>query len=503
MENELFVNTGLPPSPAPEIAMHFEPPPYSSAMMNWHLMSSSTGIQPLEPNLGRNPTQDCFFSEKSTEQSIFDSALSSLVSSPTASNSYFSGGGVGGGDNFIIRELIGKLGNIGSSSGEIYGTPARNGSCYGTPMSSPPPAKLTSPMKVAKTTPLTEFSGDPGFAERAARFSCFGSRSFNGRTTSPISGNNAAGVAGGCNKAVNGTAAEVGGNGKLPRVSSSPALKPTALASQMCKNPPGDEDQCPMVCGEFTRKRKYVPKAKPKENPASPSSNSLKEDSDPKRRKNSEEDGEKEELVEEEGKGNKNKNITKPPEAPKDYIHVRARRGQATDSHSLAERVRREKISERMKMLQDLVPGCNKVTGKALMLDEIINYVQSLQRQVEFLSMKLASVNTRLDYNVDTLVSKDMVPPCNDHPMHIQQLGQVHQQNNLQLRPNISSLRTILQCPIVPLETSIPQYPIFCEDELNSLVQMGFAHCQSEPTVQMELQNIQSSNQEPDMKIEL
>lgn len=36
-----------------------------------------------------------------------------------------------------------------------------------------------------------------------------------------------------------------------------------------------------------------------------------------------------------------------------------------------------------MKFLQDLVPGCNKVTGKAVMLDEIINYVQSLQRQVE------------------------------------------------------------------------------------------------------------------------
>nr|GME00635.1 transcription factor bHLH49-like isoform X1 [Ipomoea batatas] len=44
-----------------------------------------------------------------------------------------------------------------------------------------------------------------------------------------------------------------------------------------------------------------------------------------------------------------------------DYIHIRARRGQATNSHSLAERVRREKISERMKFLQDLVPGCNKV----------------------------------------------------------------------------------------------------------------------------------------------
>ncbi|KAF5448828.1 hypothetical protein F2P56_029327 [Juglans regia] len=95
-----------------------------------------------------------------------------------------------------------------------------------------------------------------------------------------------------------------------------------------------------------------------------------------------------------------------------DYIHVRARRGQATDSHSLAERVRREKISERMKYLQDLVPGCNKVTGKAGMLDEIINYVQSLQRQVEFLSMKLATVNPRLDFNIEDLFAKEIFPAC-------------------------------------------------------------------------------------------
>ncbi|XP_015062388.1 transcription factor bHLH63-like [Solanum pennellii] len=91
-----------------------------------------------------------------------------------------------------------------------------------------------------------------------------------------------------------------------------------------------------------------------------------------------------------------------------DYIHVRARRGQATDSHSLAERVRREKISERMRFLQDLVPGCNKITGKAGMLDEIINYVQSLQRQVEFLSMKLAAVNPRLDIDADNFFNKDI-----------------------------------------------------------------------------------------------
>ncbi|KAG2241154.1 hypothetical protein Bca52824_090441 [Brassica carinata] len=70
---------------------------------------------------------------------------------------------------------------------------------------------------------------------------------------------------------------------------------------------------------------------------------------------------------------------------------------------------RREKISGRMKFLQDLVPGCEKITGKAGMLDEIINYVQSLQRQVEFLSMKLATVSPRLDFNIDDIFSKEVV----------------------------------------------------------------------------------------------
>ncbi|XP_022972887.1 transcription factor bHLH79-like [Cucurbita maxima] len=101
----------------------------------------------------------------------------------------------------------------------------------------------------------------------------------------------------------------------------------------------------------------------------------------------------------------------KPSEPPKDYIHVRARRGQATDSHSLAERARREKISERMKMLQDLVPGCNKVIGKALVLDEIINYIQSLQRQVEFLSMKLETVNSmmKISPGIEGFTAKNIV----------------------------------------------------------------------------------------------
>lgn len=89
------------------------------------------------------------------------------------------------------------------------------------------------------------------------------------------------------------------------------------------------------------------------------------------------------------------------------YVHVRARRGQATDSHSLAERARREKINARMKLLQELVPGCNKISGTAMVLDEIINHVQSLQRQVELLSMRLAAVHPCIDINLDNIFSSE------------------------------------------------------------------------------------------------
>ncbi|KAJ0257298.1 Transcription factor BEE 1 [Hirschfeldia incana] len=89
-------------------------------------------------------------------------------------------------------------------------------------------------------------------------------------------------------------------------------------------------------------------------------------------------------------------------EKEREVVHVRARRGQATDSHSLAERVRRGKINERLRCLQDIVPGCYKSMGMATMLDEIINYVQSLQNQVELLSMKLTAASSFYDFNSET-----------------------------------------------------------------------------------------------------
>ncbi|CAI8603343.1 unnamed protein product [Vicia faba] len=78
--------------------------------------------------------------------------------------------------------------------------------------------------------------------------------------------------------------------------------------------------------------------------------------------------------------------VTAMPQPPGIRPRVRARRGQATDPHSIAERLRRERIAERMKALQELVPSINK-TDKAAMLDEIVDYVKFLRLQVKVLSM--------------------------------------------------------------------------------------------------------------------
>lgn len=200
MDNELFMNVSEMTSLSSS----------SPAMLNW---ASSMETHPLEQSvITRNVPRDCFFWEKSTEQSVIGSAPTSHVSPPSVSN--FSGGGGG---------AIGNLGNIG----DIYGAPASiignsSGSLYAAPtMSSSPP--------------LDAFSGDSRFAERAARFSCF-----NGRGTT------------------NGPVAETASiNGELTRVSSTSALKP----------PTGESS------GESSRKRKGKSKENSHSSTVTPSHN--------------------------------------------------------------------------------------------------------------------------------------------------------------------------------------------------------------------------------------
>ncbi|KAF8780738.1 hypothetical protein HU200_001345 [Digitaria exilis] len=269
-------------------------------------------------------------SASATATAHFDSALSSLVSSPAA----YAGAGD---DDVAIGDLIGRLGSICAAA---TAAASATNSCYSTPLSSPPRGGAPSPASAAAAA-----------------------LAFHGGRLSRVASSKSLGAAAATTPSALGSPDEAGGA----------AVMRDDLA------PP------PVAKGGAARKRKASGKGKATTSAATAAANAA---SPPKRSKV---------AAEGEGEGAGSAPAAVAPEteaeAVKDYIHVRARRGQATDSHSLAERVRRERISERMKMLESLVPGCNKITGKALMLDEIINYVQSLQRQVEFLSMKLSTMN--------------------------------------------------------------------------------------------------------------
>ncbi|PAN44704.1 hypothetical protein PAHAL_9G062800 [Panicum hallii] len=62
------------------------------------------------------------------------------------------------------------------------------------------------------------------------------------------------------------------------------------------------------------------------------------------------------------------------------------RRTRAAEVHNLSERRRRDRINEKMRALQELIPHCNK-TDKASILDETIEYLKSLQIQVQIMWM--------------------------------------------------------------------------------------------------------------------
>ncbi|XP_027925895.1 transcription factor UNE10 isoform X1 [Vigna unguiculata] len=64
---------------------------------------------------------------------------------------------------------------------------------------------------------------------------------------------------------------------------------------------------------------------------------------------------------------------------------VSTKRSRAAAIHNQSERKRRDKINQRMKTLQKLVPNSSK-TDKASMLDEVIEYLKQLQAQVQMMN---------------------------------------------------------------------------------------------------------------------
>ncbi|TKY51033.1 Transcription factor bHLH85 [Spatholobus suberectus] len=80
-----------------------------------------------------------------------------------------------------------------------------------------------------------------------------------------------------------------------------------------------------------------------------------------------------------------NGEASKDPADPNLYRKSRATTGPATDPQSLYARKRRERINERLRILQNLVPNGTKV-DISTMLEEAVQYVKFLQLQIKLLS---------------------------------------------------------------------------------------------------------------------
>ncbi|KAK1559689.1 hypothetical protein Q3G72_017325 [Acer saccharum] len=65
---------------------------------------------------------------------------------------------------------------------------------------------------------------------------------------------------------------------------------------------------------------------------------------------------------------------------------TRKKQKRTAEGHKQSERKRRDKINKKMRALRDLIPNCDKV-DKASMLDEAIDYLKTLQLQVQMMSM--------------------------------------------------------------------------------------------------------------------
>ncbi|KAJ7962096.1 Transcription factor like [Quillaja saponaria] len=81
---------------------------------------------------------------------------------------------------------------------------------------------------------------------------------------------------------------------------------------------------------------------------------------------------------------------------------VSTKRSRAAAIHNQSERKRRDKINQRMKTLQKLVPNSSK-TDKASMLDEVIEYLKQLQAQVQMMGrMNMSSMMMPMTYATTT-----------------------------------------------------------------------------------------------------
>lgn len=188
----------------------------------------------------------------------YQSVLSSS-SSPLSHNSPHAGGSRAANEGAMIRELIGRLGGNGNGVASLGGSPLvaspqRSGTGmdkalklatgWGSGDAANSMGLTVDPSKGALALPgvglaashcLAHFASDPGFAERAARFSSFS----NGNYSQPFPTSD-----GGKARSRQGSAqsSDATNNRQLPKTSSCPSMSDTAAGAKSPKDDPASSD---------------------------------------------------------------------------------------------------------------------------------------------------------------------------------------------------------------------------------------------------------------------
>ncbi|XP_068653943.1 transcription factor PIF7-like [Aristolochia californica] len=84
------------------------------------------------------------------------------------------------------------------------------------------------------------------------------------------------------------------------------------------------------------------------------------------------------------GMGNADEEVERKTEITRSHL---TRRSRAAATHNQSERRRRDRINQKMKALQKLIPNSSK-TDKASILDEVIEYLKQLQAQLQLMSAR-------------------------------------------------------------------------------------------------------------------
>ncbi|KAH0751810.1 hypothetical protein KY285_004958 [Solanum tuberosum] len=141
------------------------------------------------------------------------------------------------------------------------------------------------------------------------------------------------------------------------------------------------------------------------------------------------------------------------------------KRSRAAATHNQSERKRRDKINQRMKTLQKLVPTSSK-TDKASMLDEVIEYLKQLQAQVKAMSMMI-----HVNMHPPPMMLPNMAFQQQQFQMSMMGMARPIDVNALS-SPNITTMPSILHAT-TPSNFNMPPIPSPGADPLASFIAAG------------------------------